>query len=340
MRRRAVIFFSGSWISEATPVTRRLEGVGPADREEAAAVAVGIDVRDALRPELFPVELGPLGRAEQPLLLAVPRAQENRALGPPALLEHRSVRAGLFEHRHEARDRILGPVDPGIVVIAPDDPLVGPDAARDSCDDVARGNELPVEDELEVDLRGPRADPVGDRERAAPALRRDRALEGREQRLRVAVADRKDRDLRQGRRVLPLEAARVLRRAHAGRERVAGVDGHVRDAAALDALLRPEGALRVDLALEEPVVLRVGVDDASDGALLRGDLGLDAPPSAAVAGDDDLPLHVDAEALETLVVFRDAVVHVDERRGDVAVDRVGVVASEAARPSGRWSGLP
>jgi hypothetical protein len=89
-----------------------------------------------------------------------------------------------------------------------------------------------------------------------------------------------------------------------GREGVAGVDRHVGHAAALDALRGPIRAGGVDLALEVAVVLRVGVDDAADGALLRGDLRLDAAPASAVARDDDLALHVDAEPLEALVVVR------------------------------------
>ena len=62
--------------------------------------------------------------------------------------------------------------------------------------------------------------------------------------------------------------------------------------------------------------------------MLGGDFGLDAAPRIAVARDDDGALHGDAHALELLVVFRNAVVHVDERRGDVAVDGVRVVGGQ------------
>ena len=62
--------------------------------------------------------------------------------------------------------------------------------------------------------------------------------------------------------------------------------------------------------------------------MLGRDLRLDAAPRAAVARDDDRALHRDAVARELVVVGGDAVVDVDERRGDVAVDRVGVVRRE------------
>ena len=47
-----------------------------------------------------------------------------------------------------------------------------------------------------------------------------------------------------------------------------------------------------------------------------------------VAGEHDRALHGDAQPLELLVVLGQAVVHVDEGAGHVAVDRVGVVARE------------
>ncbi len=59
--------------------------------------------------------------------------------------------------------------------------------------------------------------------------------------------------------------------------------------------------------------------------MLGGHLRLDAPPRPAVPGDHDLALDVDAAPLQLLVVGRDAVVHVDQLAGHVAVGRVGVV---------------
>ena len=47
------------------------------------------------------------------------------------------------------------------------------------------------------------------------------------------------------------------------------MDRHVHDAAALHALRRAPRAFGIDVALEEPVVARIRVDDAADGAVLR-----------------------------------------------------------------------
>ena len=91
---------------------------------------------------------------------------------------------------------------------------------------------------------------------------------------------------------------RIRGRADAGRERIAGMHRHVHHRAALRAVLVAIRALRIDVALEVAVVARIGVDDAADRAMLGGDLRLDAAPRPAVARDDDLPLHVDAVALE------------------------------------------
>ena len=65
-----------------------------------------------------------------------------------------------------------------------------------------------------------------------------------------------------------------------------------------------------------------------DGPVLGRDLGLDAPPGAAVAGDHDLALHVHPVAGEDLVVGGHPVVDVHEGGFHVAVDGVAVVDRE------------
>ena len=68
-----------------------------------------------------------------------------------------------------AARRIRRAVDPRVVMVAVDDPLVGKLASLDAHDDVVKRPVLPVECELEVDLRRPGADVIRDRQRAAPA---------------------------------------------------------------------------------------------------------------------------------------------------------------------------
>ena len=66
----------------------------------------------------------------------------------------------------------------------------------------------------------------------------------------------------------------------------------------------------------------------ADRPVLGRHLRLDAAPGAPVAREGDLALHGDAQPLELVVVLGQAVVHVHEGAGDVAVDRVGVVRRE------------
>jgi hypothetical protein len=87
----------------------------------------------------------------------------------------------------------------------------------------------------------------------------------------------------------------------------------------LYAILRPEGAGGKVLSFEEAVVAGIGVDDAADGAMLGGNLWLDAAPRAAITRDHDSSLHRHAEAIELFVVFADTIVHVHQRSGHIAI---------------------
>ena len=66
-------------------VDQVLEIVAALGIEEAAAVAVGVDVEQRLPLQLVGMGLGPFGRAEQPRLLAVPARVDDGARRPPAL---------------------------------------------------------------------------------------------------------------------------------------------------------------------------------------------------------------------------------------------------------------
>ena len=116
-------------------------------------------------------------------------------------------------------------------------------------------------------------------------------------------------------------------RADSGSERIAGIVG-VHDAAALDAIFGTPAALGIIVALKVAVISRVGIDDASDGAVLAGNFRLDAAPAFSVAGDDDGAFDGNSEAIELFVVFAAAVVHIDQRRGHVAINRIGVVGGQ------------
>ena len=169
------------------------------------------------------------------------------------------------------------------------------------------------------------AEAIGDRQAAAPVGGDGRAGQRREQRLGVPVRDRHHRNLGQRRRIFDRKACGAGSRPDAGRQRIARIDRHVHHAAALRAVGRAHRALRKHVADAVAVVLRIRVDQAADRPVLGGDLRLDAAPRLAVARHDDRAFHRDPVALEHLVVLGPAVVHVDERPGDVAVNRIGVV---------------
>ena len=253
---------------------------------------------------------------------------DQRPLRRPALLAQLAERARLFEQHGRAADRIARAVDPRVVMVAADDPLVRKRAARHLRDDVVERLRVPVERDLQVHARRPRADPVGDRQRAAPAVGRHRTLDRGQQRLRVRVRDRQDGNLRERRRVLHGQPCRAGRRADVRGQRIARIERHVHHAAALRAVLRPHRAVRKRRLAEVTVVSRIRIDEAADGAVLARDLGLDAAPRRAVPRDDDRAAHGDTELFQDVVVLRPAVVDVHERRRDVAVDRVRVVAGQ------------
>ena len=121
--------------------------------------------------ELVGVELDPLGGAEEGGFFAIPPAVNDGALGLPALLEELAEGAGFFELGAGAGDGVAGSVDPGVVVVAADDPLIGHGGALDGGDDVVERLALPVEGELEVGLDGAGAGAIGEGQAAAPGRR-------------------------------------------------------------------------------------------------------------------------------------------------------------------------
>ena len=75
-----------------------------------------------------------------------------------------------FEHGGGAAVGIDGAVDPGIAMIAGDDPLIGEFGAGDGADDVPDGGVLVVHFENQVDLDAG-TDVVGEGQRALPFAR-------------------------------------------------------------------------------------------------------------------------------------------------------------------------
>src|SRR5262249_45479833 len=117
-------------------------------------------------------------------------------------------------------------------------------------------------------------------------------------------------------------------RAYTGSERVAWIDRIVRDAAPLNAIAGAPRSCRKCLAGFEAIFVGVGIDQAADGPVFGGYLGLNTAPGAAVLGNDNGAFNRDAEARQLFVIFGNPVVHKDERTGNVTVNRIRVVGGK------------
>ncbi len=309
-------------------VDELFQRVGAFHVQVAAAVGVRVDIHGGIAAQFLGVVFGPFGRAQQSLFLAIPNAQDDGALGLPSLVDQGGQPARLFHQGAGPRNRILRAVHPGIVMVASDDPLVRISVAGNARNHVVNGLGIPVEHGPQMHLGGTGTDMVGDGQRAAPALGRHRTFERRQQRLGVAIGNGQYRNLSEGDGFTQRQPLGVLGGADAGGERVAGINGHVHHAAALYAVRRTIRAVGIGVALVVAVVARVGINQAADGAMLGGHLRLDAAPASAVARYHNGPFDRDPQPVQRLVIVRHAIVDVHQRRGDVAIDGIGVVAGE------------
>ncbi len=262
---------------------------------------------------------GPLRRSEQRGLLTIPEAINDGARWLPALLQQLAERSRFFELRACAGERVLGTIDPGVVMIAANDPLVREFRAGDARDDVIEGFAIPVETDGQVRLRRARPNVIGQGQSAAPCFGNCFATEGLQERSRVRIGDGENRNLRDGLHLIDRNQLHAFDGADSGGLRIAGVDGHVHHAAALRTIRRTHRTLGIGVALVVAIFARIGVNDAADGSVLGGNFGLDAAPARAVARDDNGAFDGDAHTVEDIVVFGAAVVHIDQRRSYIAV---------------------
>ncbi len=130
--------------------------------------------------------------------------------------------------------------------------------------------------------------------------------------------------------MLQRKPLRILRCTDARRERIARILLGVRHRAALHAIGWPPAAFRIDIAIAVAIVLRIGIDQATERAMFLRKLRFQSAPTAAVTGDDDLAAHVDATPCERLVIVGHAVVGVDQFGGDIAIAAIDVVQQQRA----------
>src|SRR5207249_9680903 len=129
----------GDAVDEVLKRTRALS------TEITPAVAIGVEVSHCMLTQLWRVCLHPFGRTQQCRLFAVPEAVHDRALWMPALLEQLPEPARLLQLRARPGERIARAIDPGVMVIAANDPLVGKGGAGNRRDHIVQRLAVPVE---------------------------------------------------------------------------------------------------------------------------------------------------------------------------------------------------
>ena len=200
------------------------------------------------------------------------------------------------------------------------DELVRLDLTGDFPEHVPHRPLLIVVLDMHLDPCGSRPDVVRDGKPSLPVRRHDRATDVPQDLERLAVRDRLDRNLLDGRGVFerePLDAGNGrLERC----ERIAGVNRHVQETSPLYAFPRAPATVRIDIPPDVPVFLGVGVDHHGCSTTL-GCFAYLHPPhlprTAAVPNDDDLALERHTHLLQQPVVPDPPIVCVDQFAGCV-----------------------
>ena len=112
--------------------------------------------------------------------------------------------------------------------------------------------------------------------------------------------------------------------------RIAGLQREVLHRPPLNRGRRTHRAVRVHVALEVPVVGRIGKNQDSDRAALLRFFHFQAAKRAAVPHERDLAFDRHTHGLQSLVIGRRAVVHVNHLRIGVAARAVAMKRGELA----------
>ena len=163
------------------------------------------------------------------------------------------------------------------------------------------------------------AQPIGKGQAALEAVGRQRATHAGEDLGGVGIGDRQHRDFQDGRRIFALGVLGAGHRAIARRRRIAGERRHIRHRAALHAIGRPAAAIGVGFGGGIAIIGRIGIDQRADSAMFLRQFGFQPAPAAAVTGQRNLALHIDAAPRQRLIIGGQAIVDVHHRRGDIAI---------------------
>ena len=215
------------------------------------------------------------------------------------------------------------------MMIAANDPFVGRNAAGNFRDDVVHRLRVPVEFHFQMNFRRPRSDVIRNWQISSPLVRRHGPFERGQQRLGVAVGNRQHRNSGEALRIFQRQSLSPRRGADAGSERIARTRrSKVHHASALHAIGIAHRPLRKHVVARVTIILRLRIDQATDGSVLRRNFGFHSAPGVIILGDHDRALHRDAEPVEFLVVLRQAIVHKDQRSAHIAVDGIRIVSGK------------
>ena len=142
----------------------------------AAGGFVDVDVGDGFGAEFVGELFAPFGGAGEADFFAVPTADDQRAARAHALLLEFTEGAREFHHAGGAAAGVDAAEDPGVAVIAHDDPFVGKFGAADAGFDYVVGLEAVVHFDFEMDFFFFAAEVIGEAECALPGIGSDGAV--------------------------------------------------------------------------------------------------------------------------------------------------------------------
>src|SRR5438874_113767 len=124
-------------------------------------------------------------------------------------------------------------------------------------------------------LGRPGANAISNGQASAPIFGRNRPLEGRQQRRRIGIGNRKHRNFRDGFSFFHREPLGISGRADSWGQWIAGIIG-IHYAATLYPELGTPAAIWIIVAVVVAVAFGIGINNAADGSMFAGNFGLDS----------------------------------------------------------------
>ena len=281
----------------------------------------------------FLVLFAPLGGGRHRKLFSVPAGEEDGPPRPPARALKIAECPRELDERGRSAAWIDAAINPGITVVADDHDIVWLFAAADCrCHSPDRPDAVVRPDFEAHDCRSG-AGAARDVLLVPPRRRHFRAFERVENHARIFEGQWSADYPWQRHRVARREPPRPGRRCPSRSQRVAGRKEVVGDPTALDATLRPPGAIRIGLALLAAIEGRIAVHENAGSAahFCRQRLEAAIAIGHRVVHEHDFSAHVDALRVQPVVVGRLTVAGEDDGSCDVTRRRVCMVGNSRIR---------